>query len=83
MEAMLLPQDESEPPGTIALQRSQGKKAKSQKQARRFKNDEIAPAFYGEIFNGRLDLKPKPLQPQDPRITEFRAKYYPEVTDAE
>jgi len=83
MEAMLLPQDESEPPGTIALQRSQVKKAKSQKQNRRFKNDEIAPAYYGEIFNGRLDLKPKPLQPQDPRVTEFRAKHYPEVTDAE
>jgi lysine 2,3-aminomutase len=83
MEAMLLPQDESEPPGTIALTQQQIKKAILRKPSQRIQNKKSSPTVYGGIVNGSLDLKPKSLQPIDPRVKEFREKYYAEVTDAE
>jgi lysine 2,3-aminomutase len=83
MEAMLLPQDDSEPPGTVAVPRSQNKKSEKQKTQLFRPNQERRPALYGEIIDGRLELSPKTRYAYSPRVSAFRVKHYPLVTDAE
>jgi lysine 2,3-aminomutase len=83
MEAMLLPQDDSEPPGSIALTQPTSKKSNLPKTNRYFKKEKSTPTVLDGIVNESLDLKQKSIQPIDPHVKSFREKYFPEVIDAE
>lgn len=101
MEDTILPQEDSEPPGTseplvrcdaserhessirVAVATRRFKKPVQQKYAELFDNEELAPAFYREIVNGRLKFQSKSEQTSSPRVNEFRNSFYPDVTDAE
>jgi lysine 2,3-aminomutase len=83
MEAQLLPQDDSEPPGTMFVQPTKGKKTDRQKTTTYFPGTERRSTLYSEIVNGRLNLTAKPLQTSSLNIKDFREKHYPLATDAE
>ena len=83
MEASLLPQDDSEPPGTVFVPRQRIKKTRTQNARMLFPENEIGSPLLGGIVHDRLKFPSPSSSPSSPCFSAFRERHYPLATDAE